>query len=139
MMNSISSWCGGLLSGVCAESSLSSCRYPPYVIRSRKSVTTLSARDMGDLLPARSVCPRAARCGGGACRVGTDAWVAGGPSGSAFVIVYAYDRDKVNRAMDVSRSRDRRLTSDGPKTLQHDVDPNLVMDKETLTADPLDA
>src|SRR5438105_13623943 len=50
MMNSISSWCGGLLSGTCAESSLSSCRYPPYVIRSRKSVTTPSSRDMGDLL-----------------------------------------------------------------------------------------
>src|SRR5438874_1882860 len=60
MMNSISSWCGGLLSGVCAESSLSSCRYPPYVIRSRKSVTTLSSRDMGDLVPPRSVCARAA-------------------------------------------------------------------------------
>src|SRR5881409_3788718 len=55
MMNSISSWCGGLLSGTCAESSLSSCRYPPYVMRSRKSVTTPSSRDMGDLLsPGRA-------------------------------------------------------------------------------------
>src|SRR5690348_1220505 len=51
MMKSISSWCGGLERGACAASSLSSCRYPRYVIRSWKSVTTPSSRDMGALLP----------------------------------------------------------------------------------------
>src|SRR5436190_9477440 len=50
MMNSISSWWGGVLRGFCAASSLSSWRYPPYVIRSRKSVTTLSSGHMADLL-----------------------------------------------------------------------------------------
>src|SRR5438105_7896833 len=39
MMKSISSWWDGCESGICAESSRSSCRYPPYVMRSRKSVT----------------------------------------------------------------------------------------------------
>jgi len=37
-----SSWCGGLLSGTCAESSLSSCRYPPYRHAIAESVTTPS-------------------------------------------------------------------------------------------------
>src|SRR5437763_16444183 len=226
MMNSISSWCGGLLSGVCAESSLSSCRYPPYVIRSRKSVTTLSSRDMGGLVPPRSVCARAAAlllacvscageetpsqsipglvavsanapwsgsctgptgrggvvfhdaevepsiaidpsdakhligawqqdrwsnggangvvsavtfdgghtwkqttakftlCSGGSYQRGTDPWVSIGPSGTAFLIVYAFDQDKVNRAMLVSRSNDRGLSWEEPKPLQHDTDPN---------------
>src|SRR2546428_479262 len=50
MMKSMSSWWGGLLSGTYAESSLWSCGFPLYVIRSRKSVTTPSSRDMGDLL-----------------------------------------------------------------------------------------
>jgi len=83
--------------------------------------------------------PRFTRCSGGTYQRGTDPWVTIGPTGTAFVIVYAYDQDNVNRAMLVSRSTDRGLTWDEPKTLQHDVDPTLVMDKETVTADPLDA
>jgi hypothetical protein len=78
-------------------------------------------------------------CSGGTYQRGTDPWVTIGPTGTAYVIVYVYDQTRVNRAMLVSRSTDRGLTWGEPKTLQHDTDPNLVMDKETITADPLDA
>src|SRR5262249_26523640 len=47
--------------------------------------------------------------------------------------------DAPNRAMLVSRSSDGGLSWGGPITVQRDTDPNLAMDKETITADPLDS
>jgi hypothetical protein len=79
------------------------------------------------------------QCSNGTYQRATDPWVTIGPTGTPFLIAYVYDQDKPNRAMLVSRSTDRGLTWGEPKTLQHDTDRNLVMDKETITADPLDA
>ena len=79
------------------------------------------------------------QCSNGTYQRATDPWVSIGPTGTPFLIAYAYDQNRVNRAMLVSRSTDRGLTWEEPTTLQHDIDPNLIMDKETLTADPLNA
>jgi len=79
------------------------------------------------------------RCSGGAYQRATDPWVSIAPDGTAYQITYAFDWDRVNRAMLVSRSADRGLTWESPITLQRDRDPDFMMDKETVTADPLDA
>src|SRR3989475_414948 len=76
---------------------------------------------------------------GGAYQRATDPWVSIAPDGTAYQITYAFDWDRVNRAMLVSRSTDRGLTWESPITLQRDRDPDFMMDKETVTADPLDA
>ena len=79
------------------------------------------------------------RCSGGTYQRGTDPWVTISPDGTAYQIAYAFDQDQVNRAMLVSRSADGGRTWQAPITLQHDTDPDLAMDKETITADPLDS
>ena len=79
------------------------------------------------------------RCSGGAYQRATDPWVSIAPDGTAYQITYAFDWDRVDRAMLVSRSTDRGLTWESPITLQRDRDPDFMMDKETVTADPLDA
>jgi hypothetical protein len=78
------------------------------------------------------------RCSGGSYLRASDPWVSIAPDGTAYQIAYAFD-GSLNRAMLVSRSTDRGLTWSAPIALQHDTDPNFVMDKETVTADPLDA
>jgi hypothetical protein len=78
------------------------------------------------------------RCSGGSYLRASDPWVSIAPDGTAYQIAYAFD-GALNRAMLVSRSTDRGLTWSSPIALQHDTDPNFVMDKETVTADPLDA
>jgi hypothetical protein len=79
------------------------------------------------------------RCSGGAYQRASDPWVDIAPDGSVWQIAYAFDWTAPNRAMLVSRSPDGGLTWDAPIALQRDTDPDLAMDKETLTADPLDA
>ena len=44
------------------------------------------------------------RCSGGAYQRATDPWVSIAPDGTAYQITYAFDWDRVNRAMLVSRS-----------------------------------
>ncbi len=79
------------------------------------------------------------RCTGGTFDRGSDPWVSIGAGGTAYQIGYGFDaRAAANRAMLVSRSADGGRTWESPIALQHDTDPDLVMDKETLTADPLD-
>ena len=78
------------------------------------------------------------RCSGGLYHRASDPWVSIASDGTAYQIAYAFD-GPLNRAMLVSRSTDRGLNWSTPIALQHDVDPNFLMDKETVTADPLDA
>jgi len=79
------------------------------------------------------------RCSGGAYDRATDPWVSIGPGGTAWQIAYVFDANDSNRAMLVSRSTDGGRTWQDPNQLQRDTDPDLVMDKETVTADPLDS
>jgi hypothetical protein len=82
---------------------------------------------------------RFTRCSGGTFQRASDPWVAISPNGTAYQIGYAFDEDAPNRAMLVSRSTDGGRTWETPVALQQDGDPDFIMDKETLTADPLDA
>lgn len=79
------------------------------------------------------------RCSGGAFQRASDPWVSISPNGIAYQIGFAFDWDAPNRAMLVSRSTDGGRTWETPIPLQQDADPDLAMDKETLTADPLDS
>ena len=79
------------------------------------------------------------RCTQGAYDRATDPWVSIGPGGTAWQIAYVFDANASNRAMLVSRSTDGGRTWQDPHQLQHDTDPDLAMDKETVTADPLDS
>jgi len=78
------------------------------------------------------------RCSGGAFDRASDPWVSIGPTGTAFQIGFAFDAAAPNRAMLVSRSTDGGRTWADPIAVQQDSDPDLAMDKETITADPLD-
>ncbi len=79
------------------------------------------------------------RCSGGTFQRASDPWVGISPNGTAYQIGYAFDEDAPNRAMLVSRSMDGGRSWETPIALQQDGDPDFIMDKETLTADPLDA
>ncbi|HZR11192.1 MAG TPA: sialidase family protein [Myxococcales bacterium] len=78
------------------------------------------------------------RCSGGVFDRATDPWVSIGEGGVAYQIGYAFDMTAPNRAMLVSRSMDGGRSWEAPIVLQQDTDPDLAMDKETITADPLD-
>ena len=82
---------------------------------------------------------RFTHCTGGSFQRASDPWVSISPDGTAYQIAFGFDQDQVNRAMLVSRSLDGGRTWQAPVTLQHDTDPDFAMDKETLTADPLDS
>src|SRR5438067_6019506 len=89
----------------------------------------------------QSTLAKFSQCSGGTYQRATDPWVSIGPTSTAFLIAYAYDQTRVNRAMLVSRSSNHGLTWDEPKALQHDSGPDFagfIMDNETITADPLD-
>jgi hypothetical protein len=82
---------------------------------------------------------RFSRCSGGSFQRATDPWVSISPNGMAYQIGYVFDWDAPNRAMLVSQSTDGGRSWGPPIALQQDSDPDLIMDKETLTADPIDA
>jgi BNR repeat-like domain len=82
--------------------------------------------------------PRLSRCSNGTYQRATDPWVTISPSGLAYHIGYAFDVSAPNRAMLVSRSGDGGRSWNDPIALQVDNAANVAMDKETITADPLD-
>ncbi len=79
------------------------------------------------------------RCSGGAFQRASDPWVTISPGGTTYQIGFGFDWDAPNRAMLVSRSSDGGMSWGTPIAVQQDTDPNLAMDKETITADPLDS
>jgi hypothetical protein len=83
------------------------------------------------------------RCAGGtAANQGnyeraSDPWVTISPNGVAYQIALTFNFvDDVNQAVLVSRSTNEGLTWSEPTTLISDVDPTVVDDKESITADP---
>jgi len=83
--------------------------------------------------------PKVSRCARGSYQRATDPWVAISPDGVAFHIAYAFDFSAPNRAMLVSRSTDGGRSWEDPMALQADTAADVSIDKETITADPLDA
>lgn len=79
------------------------------------------------------------QCANGARERASDPWVSFGPDGTAHQIAYGFDTSGVNRAMLATRSTDGGRSWSTPIELQHDTDPSFAMDKESITADPLDA
>jgi hypothetical protein len=88
--------------------------------------------------------PPFSRCAGGTPANGgdyeraTDPWVSIGPDGTAHQIALALDDSTPNEAMLVSSSRDGGRTWGRISTLIRDTSPNLLNDKESITADPTD-
>ena len=79
-------------------------------------------------------------CAGGTFERASDPWVTFAPDGTAYQIALVFDQTTVNRAMLVARSSNQgKDWTLFPSPLQHDTDPDLAMDKESITADPHDA
>src|SRR5205823_3625560 len=83
--------------------------------------------------------PPFTRCVGGSFERASDPWISFAPDGTAHQIVYTFDQSTANRAMQATRSLDGGRTWLPPIALQHDTDPDLALDNETITADPHDA
>jgi hypothetical protein len=69
----------------------------------------------------------------------SDPWVSIGPDGTAYQVGLSLTANTAGQAVLVSRSADGGLAWSDPVTLKFDQDPNFFNDKESITADPLDA
>jgi hypothetical protein len=74
----------------------------------------------------------------------SDPWTAISPDGTAYLMSLSVDTNPGGfglhpNAMLVMRSPDGGLTWDDPITLKRDENPNVLNDKNTMTADPLDS
>jgi hypothetical protein len=85
------------------------------------------------------------RCAGGTAANGgdyqraSDPWIAFAPDGTAHQIALAFDSADTRRAILASRSQDGGRTWSEPSTLTSDNSRDFVIDKESITADPLSA
>jgi len=85
------------------------------------------------------------RCSGGNASNGgdyeraSDAWASFSPNGTAHQISISFAENDVPSSVLVSRSTDGGKTWSDPITLIRDADPNVLNDKESITADPLDS
>lgn len=79
------------------------------------------------------------QCAGGTFERGSDPWVSFAPDGTAYQMALTFDESAVNRGVLVARSIDGGRTWSTPIALQHDTDPDLALDKESVTADPQSA
>lgn len=77
-------------------------------------------------------------CAGGAFERASDPWVSFAPDGTAWQIALVFNQSTADRGVSVASSIDGGRSWSAPRELEHDTDPNLGMDKETVTADPLD-
>jgi hypothetical protein len=95
---------------------------------------------------AKSVPPGVSACTGGEYVRASDPWVSISPSGTAYFMSLAFDPDLTtpagefagfgDNAMLVSRSTDGGATWGNPVTLIKDTSPQVLNDKNSLTADP---
>ncbi|HET7502295.1 MAG TPA: sialidase family protein [Kofleriaceae bacterium] len=89
--------------------------------------------------------PHFGRCGGGDTDNGgdyeraTDPWVTFAADGTPFVIGMMFDATSPRSAMAAIRSSDGGLSWSEPTVLRADNDPDVLNDKESITADPRDA
>lgn len=94
-----------------------------------------------------SVCTGGTAANGGAYERGSDPWIAFSPDGTAYLMSLSADNDPqaggfVNakfNAMLAMRSTNGGLTWENPVTLRRDDNPNVLNDKNSMTADPNDA
>jgi BNR/Asp-box repeat len=70
---------------------------------------------------------------------GSDPWVTFGPTGDSYQIALTVTNDLVTSAILVSKSADQGRTWGPITTLKRDSDPRFLNDKESITADTLDA
>ncbi|HEU4730140.1 MAG TPA: sialidase family protein [Kofleriaceae bacterium] len=88
--------------------------------------------------------PHFGRCSGGNADNGgdyeraTDPWVTFAADGTPFVIGMMFDGTSPRNAMAAIRSGDGGLSWSEPTVLRADDDPNVLNDKESITADPKD-
>jgi hypothetical protein len=86
--------------------------------------------------------PRIGRCAGAAAGAdyqrASDPWVAFAADGTVFLIALAFDRMTPRNAMLASRSTDGGVTWNDPAVLIADDDPDILNDKDSITADPVD-
>jgi hypothetical protein len=99
--------------------------------------------DGGTTWSSPAVQPPFTRCAGGNAANGgdyeraSDPWVSIGPSGTAYYMSLAIDvAQDNNNAMLVSRSLDGGASWGPITTLRRDTSPNVLNDKNSLTADP---
>jgi hypothetical protein len=79
-------------------------------------------------------------CSGGEARYlrASDPWVSIAPDGTAWQVGLSLTANTAGQGVLVSRSTDGGLHWDVPITVKFDQDPNVLDDKESITADPLD-
>jgi len=80
---------------------------------------------------------RFTRCTGGDYQRGSDPWVAISAAGIVHQLGLAFDAGVGRRAILASRSLDGGATWSEPVGLQVDTDPNVALDKPSITADPV--
>lgn len=88
--------------------------------------------------------PGISLCSGGDYVRASDPWVSFGPGGTAYLNSLAFDPDLPEGGFGpngilVNRSTDGGLTWGPPATLIRDTDPQVLNDKNSLTADPTNA
>jgi hypothetical protein len=79
------------------------------------------------------------QCSGGAYERATDPWVSFSPDGSIYQISYSFNQSNASQAMLVSHSVDQGLSWSAPVTLLSDTATGVEDDKDSITADPLNA
>jgi BNR repeat-like domain len=93
-------------------------------------------QDGGTTWRQSSVQPKFTRCTGGDYERASDPWVTVTPNGQAYAMSLSFDvvQDN-NNAMLVAKSTDGGNTWGPPTTLRRDTSPNVLNDKNSLTAD----
>ncbi len=114
-----------------------------------RGIVTASSRD-GGLTWATNASTKSSICTGGTVANGdnyeraSDPWVDFSPNGTAYLMTLSVDTNPGGfgtspNAMLVMRSTDGGAMWSDPITLKRDEDPNILNDKNTLTADPNDS
>jgi hypothetical protein len=91
-----------------------------------------------------SICTGGTPGNGGNYERASDPWVTIGPDGTTYLMSLSVDTNPGGfglhpNAMLAMRSPDGGLTWEDPVTLKRDENPNVLNDKNTMTADPLEA
>ena len=91
-----------------------------------------------------TTCTGGTAANGGNYERASDPWVAISPDGTAYLMTLSVDTNPGGfgtspNAMLVMRSQDGGLTWEDPTTLKRDENPNVLNDKNSMTADPHDS
>jgi BNR repeat-like domain len=105
-----------------------------------------NTQDGGKTWQLSSAQPKFSRCAGGTTANGgdyeraSDPWVSIAPNGTAYAMSLSFDQAQdLTNAMLVAKSTDGGKTWGPTTTLQRDTSPNVLNDKNSLTADKTDA